>query len=93
LPDQALSAYREEAPEFCTKASRPGSRQHTMVQKNDRFFWTIHQTLVSSPKRSFFGLKYWFRKTKFDGYARVSTKDQTVDLQVDALKKAGCTKV
>ena len=27
------------------------------------------------------------------GYARVSTKDQTVDLQVDALKKAGCIKV
>ncbi|MGA7393136.1 MAG: recombinase family protein [Terrimicrobiaceae bacterium] len=27
------------------------------------------------------------------GYARVSTKDQTADLQVDALKKAGCTKV
>ena len=27
------------------------------------------------------------------GYARVSTKDQTVDLQVDALKKAGCAKV
>ena len=27
------------------------------------------------------------------GYARVSTKDQAVDLQVDALKKAGCTKV
>jgi DNA invertase Pin-like site-specific DNA recombinase len=27
------------------------------------------------------------------GYARLSTKDQTVDLQVDALKKAGCTKV
>jgi DNA invertase Pin-like site-specific DNA recombinase len=27
------------------------------------------------------------------GYARVSTKDQTVALQVDALKKAGCTKV
>jgi DNA invertase Pin-like site-specific DNA recombinase len=27
------------------------------------------------------------------GYARVSTKDQTVDLQVDALKKAGCTEV
>jgi DNA invertase Pin-like site-specific DNA recombinase len=27
------------------------------------------------------------------GYARVSTKEQTVDLQVDALKKAGCTKV
>jgi DNA invertase Pin-like site-specific DNA recombinase len=27
------------------------------------------------------------------GYARVSTKDQAVDLQVDALKQAGCTKV
>jgi DNA invertase Pin-like site-specific DNA recombinase len=27
------------------------------------------------------------------GYARVSTKDQTVDLQVDTLKRAGCTKV
>jgi len=26
------------------------------------------------------------------GYGRVGTKDQTVDLQVDALKKAGCTK-
>jgi DNA invertase Pin-like site-specific DNA recombinase len=27
------------------------------------------------------------------GYARVSTKDQTIDLQVDALKKVGCTKI
>ena len=27
------------------------------------------------------------------GYARVSTKDQTVALRVGALKKVGCTKV
>jgi len=33
------------------------------------------------------------RKNMKVGYARVSTKEQTVDLQVDALKKAGCTKL
>ena len=27
------------------------------------------------------------------GYARVSTQDQSLDLQVDALRHAGCTKV
>jgi len=27
------------------------------------------------------------------GYARVSTQDQNLDLQIEALKKAGCSKV
>src|SRR6478735_999180 len=27
------------------------------------------------------------------GYARVSTQDQNIDLQIEALKKAGCRKI
>jgi DNA invertase Pin-like site-specific DNA recombinase len=33
------------------------------------------------------------RVTMHVGYARVSTREQTIDLQVDALTQAGCTKV
>ena len=77
-----------------------------MRSEKRSFFRTLGRTQFSRLKATSNGSKYWFRKTKFDlfardefselfncseplimkiGYTRVSTSDQTVDLQVDTL--------
>jgi hypothetical protein len=49
----------------CRKANHRKIRIEAGSKKGS-FFRTSRQTLISSRKRSFFGLKYAFRKTKFD---------------------------
>src|SRR6266511_3972333 len=48
---------------------------------------------LSSPETSKLHGHTLRRVTMHVGYARVSTREQTIDLQVDALTQAGCTKV
>jgi DNA invertase Pin-like site-specific DNA recombinase len=51
------------------------------------------QRSFSSPETSKLHGHTLRRVTMHVGYARVSTKEQTIDLQVDALTQAGCTNV
>lgn len=69
------------------QASRPLSvpRLHKSISHYKHIFSLyrrLAQKLRDAPKEPF--MKY--------GYARVSTEDQNTDLQLSALKRAGCTK-
>jgi DNA invertase Pin-like site-specific DNA recombinase len=60
-----------------------------MVQKTR----SEKQRSLSSPETSKLHAHTLRRVTMHVGYARVSTREQTIDLQVDALTQAGCTRV
>lgn len=69
--------------------------RNSKVVKFDHFILKyISQKLISLNKISYICYE-WFNDTKIMkiGYARVSTKDQNLDLQIEALQKVGCEKI